>query len=289
VKNIEKALKIAIVLTFMFFIVEIIGGYVSGSLSLLGDAGHMLRDVFALIISLSAIRISEKLPTKSKTFGYHRVEIFSAFLNGLMLIVISIWIFWEAYNRINDPQEIESVSMLTIAIIGLLVNVFVASKLHGSHDLNVRGAFLHVLSDTLSSVAVIIAALWIYFTGQLLVDPILGVGSAFGIIRDSVHILLEYTPKNVDFDAVIKDLESIEGVESLHSVHIWTLCSNVNVMNAHVYTTQKNMARIEAIKREIKKRLLNHNVSRSTLEFECEECDEAMTCVENGKIGKVCH
>lgn len=288
--TIEKSLKIAIVLTSVFFVVEVIGGLISGSLSLLGDAGHMFRDVFALFISLGAINIAKKLPTKTKTFGYHRIEIFAAFVNGILLIGISGWIFGEAYPRFFTPKPIESTTMFIVASIGLLVNLYVAFKLHGSHDLNVRSAFMHVLTDTLSSVAVIFASVWIFFTNQTIVDPILGMAiavlilfSASTVIRDAIRILLEFTPKDINFDDVIKYIENVKGVQGVHNVHLWSLCSNINVMDAHIFTTESNMVKIEKIKKEIKKGLEKYNIKHATLEFECEEC------TENGKIKKVKH
>lgn len=288
--NIEKSLKIAIVLTFVFFVVEVIGGLSSGSLSLLGDAGHMFRDVLALFISLSAINIAKKLPTKTKTFGYHRIEIFAAFVNGILLIGISGWIFGEAYQRISTPVSIESTTMFIVAMIGMLVNLYIAFKLHGSHDLNVKSAYIHVLTDTLSSVAVIFASVWIFFTNQTVVDAIVSMGiavfilySAFVIIRDSIRILLEFTPKNINFDEVIKDIQDVKDVQGAHNVHLWALCSNINVLDAHIFTTQRDMLRIEKIKKEIKKKLERYNIKHVTLEFECKEC------VENDIIKKLKH
>jgi len=288
--TIEKSLKIAIVLTSIFFIVEVIGGLISGSLSLLGDAGHMFRDIFALFVSLGAINIAKKLPTKTKTFGYHRIEIFAAFVNGILLVAISGWIFFEAYQRFFTPKPIESVTMFVVALIGLLVNLYVAFKLHGSHDLNVKSAYIHVLTDTLSSIAVVFASIWIFFTNQTIVDSILGIAvatfilfSAFRIIGDSIHILLEFTPKNIDFDDVIKDIESVSGVEGVHNVHLWGLCSNINIIDAHIYTTESDMDKIEQIKKEIKKCLEKYNIKHVTLELECEEC------IENDKIKKIIH
>jgi len=288
--NIEKSLKIAIILTSIFFVVEIIGGLISGSLSLLGDAVHMFRDVFALIISLSAINLAKKLPSKIKTFGYHRVEIFASFLNGILLIVVSGWIFWEAYQRFFTPKPIESVTMFIVALIGLLVNLYVVSKLHGSHDLNVKSAFVHVLADTLSSVAVIFASIWIFFTNQTIIDPILSIViavfilfSAFVIIKESIHVLLGFAPKNVNFNDVIKDIERVKGVEGTHNVHLWSLCSNINIIDAHIFTNEPNMAKIEGMKEKIKKNLEKYNIKHATLEFECEEC------VEKDKIRKVKH
>jgi cobalt-zinc-cadmium efflux system protein len=280
-KGIEKSLKIAIVITSLFFVVEVVGGLLSGSLSLVGDAGHMFRDVFALFVTLGAVNLSYKLPSKAKTFGYHRTEILAAFVNGILLIGISALIFWEAYLRFSAPKPIASSIMFVVALAGLLANLYVAFKLHGSHDLNVKSAFMHVLTDMLSSVAVIIASVWIYFTNQTIVDPILGTTialfiliSAIGIIKDSVNILLEFTPKNVNFDEVVSDILAVEGVRGIHNVHLWSLCSNINVIDAHIYTSERDMGRIEAIKREIKTRLEKYCIKHATFEFECEECSD---------------
>lgn len=275
----EKHLKIAILLTSIFFVVEIFGGLISGSLSLLGDAGHMFRDVIALVISLSALNISKKLPSKRKTFGFHRVEIFTAFLNGIFLIAVGSWILLEAYNRFHSPRPIKSTTMLIVALIGLGVNLYVAFKLHGSHDLNVKTAFLHVLTDAVFSFAVILAAMLIFLTGKTIFDPILSaiisvaiVFSTSKVVKESVMILLEFTPKDVNFDHVLRDIQQVEGVQGVHNVHIWSLCSNINIIDAHVYTKETNMTKIEKIKSEIKKRLEKHNIKHATLEFECEEC-----------------
>ncbi len=275
----EKHLKIAIALTSFYFIVEVFGGFISGSLSLLGDAGHMLRDVFSLLITLGAMKIAERLPTKTKTFGYHRAEILAAFINGLLLVGVSIWIFREAVDRFTNPIPVKSPLMFSIALIGLIANLYVASKLHGSDDLNIKAAFLHVFTDTLASFAVVLASVLIFFTGQTIVDPILGVAiavlvlsSAFTIIRDALNILLEFTPKNIDFDTLVEGIEKIEGVEGIHDIHLWSLCSNLNVMDAHIFTNISDMNKIEYLKATIKKKLGKFNIKHSTLEFEYEEC-----------------
>ncbi len=286
----EKYLKIAIALTSFYLIVEVIGGLLSGSLSLLSDAGHMLRDVFSLFITLGAIRIAKRLPSKTKTFGYHRLEILAAFINGLLLVGISIWIFSEAIMRFTNPVPVKSPLMFSVAFIGLIVNLYVALKLRGSADLNIRAAFLHVLTDTIASLGVIFASVWIFFTGLTIVDPIVGVMiaifvllSAFTVIRDSLNILLEFTPKNIDFDSLVKDIEKIEGVEGIHNVHLWSLCSNLNVMDAHVFTNITDMAEIEYFKLKIKLKLEKYNIKYSTLEFECKEC------TRRGKVEKIQH
>jgi cobalt-zinc-cadmium efflux system protein len=277
----DESLKLAIALTFLFFLVELAGGIYAGSLALVSDAGHMLRDVLALALSLGAITIARQLPSKGKTFGYHRVEIFAAFINGLLLVAISVLIFWEAYQRFLDPQPVRSTVMITIALLGLFVNLFIAMRLHGSHDVNIQSAFLHVLGDTLSSVAVVAAGIWIFFTGQTIVDPLLSgiiaviiLLSSIAILRETVFILLQYAPKDVSFDEVIRDIESVEGVEGVHNVHLWSLCSHINVLDAHIYSCRHSMEEIEVIKQEIKKRLGKYQIMHSTLEFECEECRE---------------
>ena len=275
----EKPLKLAIFLTVLFFIAEVIGGFISGSLSLLGDAGHMLRDAIALIISLSAVKISNRLPSKRKTFGYHRVEILAAFLNGLFLIAVGLWILWEAYHRVNSPHPIKSAPMLIIALLGLGVNIYIAFKLHGSQDINIKSAFFHVMTDAAFSLAVIAAAILIQLTGKTIYDPILSsvisaviIFSAIKIIKESVLILLEFAPIDIDFDEVIQEIQKVKGVQGVHHVHLWTLCSNINVIDAHIHTQVKLLKEIEKIKKEIKQRLEKYNIKHATLEFECEEC-----------------
>jgi cobalt-zinc-cadmium efflux system protein len=278
-KLIERYLKTAIILTCVYFIVEVIGGLVSGSLSLLGDAGHMFRDVISLSITLSALKIAKKLPSKTKTFGYHRIEILAAFFNGFLLIVISGWIFREAFQRFQNPVPIESTVMFFTAFIGLIVNVYVAFILRGSQDINIKSAFLHVFTDALASFAVILASIWIFFTGRTIIDPILGgviaifvLFSAFTIIRDSLNILLEFTPKGVDLDEIVETIENIKGVVGIHNIHLWSLCSNLYVMDAHIFTNISTMGDVENIKAKIKKSLIKYNIKHSTLEFECKEC-----------------
>ena len=278
----KKPLKFAIILTAIIFVAEVIGGILSGSLSLLGDAAHMLQDTVALILSLGAMIIAERLPTPTKTFGYHRVEIAAAVVNGLLLIAVSALIIREAVDRFSHPQSINSTTMLAVALIGLAANLASAYFLHGSHDLNVRSAFLHVLGDTLSSVAVILAAVWIALTGQTFVDPLLGIAiavvilvSSFSILRDAFRILLQFAPKDVVVADVIAAIESVPGVSGVHNVHLWTLCSNINVLDTHVYCCEADPEKQEKIKEEIRHRLEAFRIGHSTLEFECRECSDA--------------
>ena len=277
----RRSLKIAIVLTAVIFLAEVIGGLVSGSLALLGDAAHMLQDVVALLLSLGAIIIAGRLPSPSRTFGYHRVEIGAAVVNGFLLIGVSALIVGEALARFSHPRPIDSSVMLGVAVIGLVANLAAMYILHGSHDLNFRSAFLHVLGDTLSSVAVIVAAIWIAFTGQTFIDPLLSIAiavlilvSSFSLLREAFRILLQFAPRDVDTEAVIRDIESVAGVDGVHNVHLWSLCSNINVLDAHVYSREPDLHTLEEIKREIKHRLEKYRIRHSTLEFECCECGD---------------
>jgi cobalt-zinc-cadmium efflux system protein len=276
-----RSLKIAIGVTFGILLLEVIGGLISGSLALLSDAGHMLVDGLSLGISLGAITIAHRLPTKQRTFGFHRVEVLAALVNGVILFILSGVILYEAYLRFLKPEPVNSEIMLIVAAIGLVANLVIAYGLTGSHDLNIRGAFLHVIGDALSSFAVVGGAIVISFTGYLAIDPILSallvvviLFSTYRLIRDSVVILLQFTPRDVDFDAMVKDMESVRGVDGVHDIHIWALCSHVNVLDAHVYSCEQDVFRRDEIKDEIKKHLEKFNIRHSTLEFECEECKD---------------
>ena len=278
-KSFTKALELSLILTVVFFAIEVAGGIISGSLALLSDAGHMFRDIFALLVSLSALKISSRLPTKGKTFGFHRVEIFAALLNGIILAAVGLWILIEAVRRIGSPRPVQSTTMLIVALAGLGINLYAAFKLHGSHDLNVRSAFYHVISDAAFSLGVVAAAILIALTGRTIIDLILSavmspviIFSAVNVVREAVVILLEFTPKGLDFDEVVGEIQKAEGVQGVHNVHLWSLCSNINVIDAHIFTRETDLVRIEKIKREIKDRLVKFDIKHATLEFECEEC-----------------
>ncbi|HUU76452.1 MAG TPA: cation diffusion facilitator family transporter [Methanoregulaceae archaeon] len=277
----EKPLKVAVVVTLFFCGVEFAGGVISGSLSLISDGGHMLVDAFALILSLGAMIVARKLPTMDRTFGYHRVEIMAALANSIVLILLSAVITWEALERLANPRPVSVSLMFFVALIGLAANIFIAFLLHGSHDLNVKSAFLHVIGDALSSVAVVGAAVWITLTGQTFMDPVLSIVivavilvSAFRILRETLTILLQFTPKDTNPEEVIADILSVEGVEGVHNVHLWSLCSHINIIDAHVFSSERRPEVIERMKGEIKSRLAKYDIKHSTLEFECTECED---------------
>ncbi|PYV45338.1 MAG: cation transporter [Acidobacteria bacterium] len=238
----QSALKIALGLTSLFTIVEFLGGWFTNSLALMADAGHMLTDVAALGLSIFALWFSSRPATAAKTYGFFRVEILAALANGTTLVVISAIIFYESYYRMKDPPEIKSGIMLSIAALGLVINLACAYFLHRSQQssLNLRGAFLHVAADAVSSVGAIVAGLLMLFKKWYLADPLTSflVGglilySSWRLVRDSVDILLEGTPAHIDLDLVRSELCKVEGVESIHDLHVWTLTSGMHAMSCH--------------------------------------------------------
>jgi cobalt-zinc-cadmium efflux system protein len=279
VRDYRRSMKTALIITLVFFLVEVAGGLLSSSLALVSDAGHMFSDLLALLLSLGAMTLALQLPTRERTYGYHRGEIFVAFINSLLLIGVSAGILWEAYQRALHPAPVQGGLMFIVACIGLAANLGVVFLLHGSRNLNVRSAFLHVVGDAVSSLAVIAAAAWISFTGQVIADPILSgiiavliVISAARILRETIAILLQFTPQSVDFDAVVADMTAVDGVDGVHHVHLWSLCSDINVLDAHVYSCEQDVEKIEQTKQVIKERLKKYRILHSTLEFECNEC-----------------
>lgn len=279
---------IALVVTFFVFLVEVIGGIWSGSLALLSDAAHVMSDVLSLLISWFAIYLSTRPATSSRTFGYHRAEVFAAFINGISLIVISGWIFYEAYNRYISPEEIQVGGMFIVACFGLVANLFILWKLHGeSHgNLNVRSAVLHVVGDTLSSVAVVIGGVLIYWTSWYPIDAILSflIGGiilfgAFNVTREAVHILLENSPRNTDAHTVASYLCKLPPVKDVHDMHIWSLCSNYNALSAHVVIHENNVVPQDLILQQINKELQTRfNINHTTLQL------EHIACTQSGSL-----
>jgi cobalt-zinc-cadmium efflux system protein len=237
-----RRLRTALALTATFLVAEVVGGFLSNSLALLADAGHMLTDVGALALSLFVHWFSRKAETPSKTYGYLRWEILAAFLNGGTLLLVSGAIIWEAVARLRAPEPLAGGIMLAVAVGGLLVNIAAAWVLRPAAEagLNVRGAYLHVLGDLLGSVATVAAALVVRFTGWLTIDPIASVAvtlvivrGSWRLVRESVDVLLESTPSHIPLGAVRAQLQAIPGIESVHDLHVWTVTSGMVAMSAH--------------------------------------------------------
>lgn len=238
----RRRLVFVLILTAGFMIVEFAGGLLANSLALMADAGHMLSDVAALGLSVFALAISRRPPTPDRSYGYLRMEILAALVNGVTLVVISGLILWQAWQRFLAPQPIEGGLMLVVAAAGLAVNVVAAFLLHRSsgHSLNIRGAYLHVLGDLLGSIAAIAAAIIILTTGWLPADPLIScvvaililVGS-WRLVRESVEVLLEATPPGIDLNQVGRAISAIPGVSNVSDLHVWTLTSGVLAMSGH--------------------------------------------------------
>jgi cobalt-zinc-cadmium efflux system protein len=238
----HRPLTLALVLTGGYCIVEFIGGWLTNSLALVSDAGHMLSDVTAMGLSLFAAYIATLPVNSQKTFGYYRAEILAAFLNGLALWLIAGVIFREAYYRFFSPAEVHGHGMVLIASVGLVVNLVAVWLLRGSHraNLNIRGVFLHVLSDVLGSIGAIAAGVLIMWTGWHWVDPLTSVligllilVSSFELVRESVDVLMQATPRHIDLAEVQRTLEAVDGVKRIHDLHVWTLSSNLFTLTAH--------------------------------------------------------
>ena len=278
--QIHKNLKIAIILSTFIFFMEFAGGIISNSLALLSDSAHVFMDVVALMLTYGALKISARPSNRNMTFGYHRFEIFAALVNGMTIIGIAIFIFYEAYQRIFDPPDVKGVEVLVIATIGLVVNAWVATKLHGHSDLNIKGAYLHVLGDALASLAVIAGAIIIIFTGYNRIDPILSIligafllVGAFRLVFGSMHILLEFAPKHVNAEKLLDAMVEIEGVKGAHDIHIWSICSNIHAMSAHILVDRMHVQQTEGLVREISRMVKDRfRIMHTTLQFECAEC-----------------
>jgi cobalt-zinc-cadmium efflux system protein len=238
----QGRLRWALVLTAVFFVAEVVGGVVSNSLALLADAGHMFTDVGALALSLFVAWFSRQRAAPEKTYGYLRLEILAALLNGAVLLLVSGLIVWEAIGRLQSPEPLQGGLMLGVAVGGLLVNSASAAILHPvhSHSLNARGAYLHVLGDLLGSVGTVIAAIIVRTTGWLTADPVasivvtlLVVRSAWRLVREAVEVLLEATPAHISLGSVREGLQAIAGIESVHDLHVWTVTSGMVAMSAH--------------------------------------------------------
>ena len=284
----KKDLLIALSITFLMMVVEIIGGLLSNSLALLSDAGHMLTDNLALLLSFFAMTFATMPATERKTFGFYRLEILAAFVNGIVLVLISITILYQAYFRIIHPQPVQGGLMLVVAVIGLVANIIGALFLfkHSHTSLNIRGAYLHILGDALSSVGVVIGGVIILYTGWYLIDPILSIMislviiyGSWSLVSESVNILLESAPAHIDIDTIAAEIAKIKGVREAYHIHLWTITSGVYAMSAHIVIDDQMVSGSRALIDEIKSLLADKfKVQHCTIQIECEKCDLSPVC-----------
>jgi cobalt-zinc-cadmium efflux system protein len=283
--SIAGRFRIAILLTAVTLAAEVAGGIWTGSLALLSDAAHVFLDLFALVLSLVAIRLAAYPASDTRTYGWHRTEVFASFINGSTVFLMAIGIFYEAWERLQHPQEIKSLPMLVIAVIGLLLNLFSASALHAhSHDdLNVQSAFLHVIGDAAASVGVIIGGAVIYFTKWYVVDAIISAGigvlifwGSWRVVRDSAHILLEGVPSGMSTVTVADAIKSVVGVNDVHHLNLWAICSHIIALSAHLDVEPEYRGKQGEVLRQIEELLFERfHISHTTLQVECTLCIDA--------------
>jgi cobalt-zinc-cadmium efflux system protein len=287
----RRRLMTVLSLTFTYMLAEAVGGYLTNSLALLSDAGHMLTDVASLVLAMLALWFAARPVNPKKTYGYYRLEILAALANGVALVVISILIFYEALQRIEQPEAVQGFEVMLIATGGLVINAISAWLLHSASEenLNMRGAFLHVISDALGSVGAIAAGFLIWWRGWAVADPVISIAmcllivySSWQLIRESVNILLEGTPSHINIRAVVESMHTVEGVMDVHDLHVWTISSGKEALSAHV--TIEPGASHRLVLQSLQQRLSSEfNIGHLTIQIESP--DEAN--VENVKLYQI--
>ena len=288
-------LSLSLFLTLAFVVIEAGAGIFANSLALLTDAAHNLTDVIALGLTWFAVRITSQPANAHKTYGYHRAGILVALLNSTTLVIISLGIFYEAYLRFMNPPEVQSGILIAVGLIAIVVNLVTALLVHrgSEHDLNLRSAFVHLMGDVLSTVGAVIAGVIIYFTNANWLDPFVSVligflilYNAWGILKDAIDILLEATPRDVDVQAMVKDIARVDGVLGVHDIHVWSLTQSLRTMSAHILTDDLHISAGAGIQHEINE-ILNqrYNIRHATLQLECVDCSpDALYCDLNGHV-----
>lgn len=276
-----NTLKWSFLATILFVVVEAIAGFRSGSLALVSDAGHNFTDALALVLATLGVYMQSKPADNVKTFGYHRAGVLTAFVNALTLVGISVFIFYEAWQRFMHPRHIEEWTMLWVAAAGLALNGGIMWGLHREkdHDLNIRAAFVHMLGDAVSSVGIIAGAIAIHYTGLAVIDPVLSVligilivWTAWDIIQESLNVLLEGLPRGMELNDVTGAMRQIEGVVDVHDLHIWSLGSSAHALSCHVLIEDMPPSESNAILQRINDVLCKYEIHHTTIQFEHTKC-----------------
>lgn len=276
-------LSLSLFLTLAFVILEAGAGYFANSLALLTDAAHNLTDVIALGLSWFAVRLTAQPANAQKTYGYHRAGILVALLNSTTIVLISIGIFYEAYLRLVSPPEVKSSILIGVGLVAVVINLVTALLVHrGSEsDLNLRSTFVHLMGDVISTVGAVIAGIFIYFTNANWLDPLVSVligflilYNAWGILRETVDILLESTPRDLDMKTMVNDITKVDGVLGVHDLHVWSLTQNLRTMSAHILTEDISVSTGAEIQSRINELVYRrYNIAHATLQLECVDCD----------------
>ena len=284
-------LGLSLGLTAGFVIVEVAAGLFSNSLALLTDAAHNFTDVIALGLSWFAVRIATRPSSSSRTFGYHRVGILVALVNSTTLVIISLGIFYSAYQRLLSPPEVKSGVMIIVGLLAFVVNLVTALLVRkgSGEDLNLRSAYLHLMGDVLSTLGAVAAGVIIFFTDWYWLDPLVSVfigvlilWSAWGILRETVDILLESTPRDVDMDAMIRDMSQVKGVLGVHDLHVWSITQSMRSMSAHILTDDIAISAGREIQSQLNDLLVHrYYIAHATLQLECANCQPCLFCDMN--------
>lgn len=280
-----RRLAISLGLTVVFVVVEVLAGLFANSLALLTDAAHNVTDVIALALTWWALWVATKPAYSGKTYGYHRAGILVALLNATALVIISFSIFYESYRRLISPPEVKADVLIIVGAVAVVINLVTALLVRrgSKHDLNLRSAFVHLMGDVLSTMGAVVAGIIIRFTGLSLVDPLVSIligllilWNAWGILRESVNILMEATPSDIDADAVVSAISNVDGVQGVHDLHIWSITRGMRTLSAHILTDDTSISagtRVQTAVSEILDR--NFGIAHSTLQLECEDCAPA--------------
>lgn len=284
----SRVLRISLVVTLVYIVLLVVAGIKAHSLALLSEAGHNLSDFIALLLSWGAVYLSGRSPNARKTFGYNRAGVLAAFVNGLTLVLVSFYIWYEAFGRLVNPVDVHPRLMIWVAATGVVMNGCIALLLmRGRRDINMRSALLHEIGDTLSTAAVIVGGIAIAVTGQRWIDPALSVGigvmilwSSIGIIRESLNILLEGIPRGMDLDRIETCIGAIPGVNSVHDLHVWSIGSDTHSLSCHIGIDDMRASESESLLRRIRDELASRfHIHHTTIQFEHAICDVAHGCV----------
>jgi cobalt-zinc-cadmium efflux system protein len=286
--NSSRVLKISSLVTLAYIVLLVIAGIRAHSLALLSEAGHNLSDFLALLLSLTAVYLQTRPPSSTKTYGYHRAGVLVALVNSASLVIVSFFILYEAFRRLQRPEPVHAGLMMWVAGAGVIMNAAIAWMLYRTRqDVNIRSALLHELGDTLSTAAVIAGGWVILVTGQYWIDAALSFAigvlilwSGFGIVRETLNILLEGTPRGMKLELIETAMRAIDGVNDVHDLHVWSIGSETHALSCHIAIADIPPSASERILREVKERLLlDFRIDHTTIQFEHAECDVAHGCV----------
>jgi cobalt-zinc-cadmium efflux system protein len=284
----SRVLRVSLVVTAAYIVLLVVAGIRAHSLALLSEAGHNLSDFFALLLSLTAVYLQSRPPSSTKTYGYHRAGVLAALVNAVSLVAVSGFIFYEAFRRLQNPEHVHAGVMIGVAAAGVLMNGVIALLLYrAGGDVNIRSALLHEIGDTLSTAAVIVGGWIIMATGRYWIDPVLSVAigvlilwSGFGIVRETLNILLEGTPRGVRLEQVEAAMRQIDGVNDVHDLHVWNIGSETRALSCHISIADIPPSVSERILRDLKECLRHQfQIAHTTIQFENVDCEVAHGCV----------